>query len=63
MTSENPSKEFSAIHTEKLEEDQSQRRRSSINEIAHSEIPVWEIRRTYTKQGMADFYDTYFPDV
>lgn len=48
------SKEPSVEHDEKavVSIDRTlQRRRSSVTEIQHSQVPVWELRRTYTKHG------------
>lgn len=51
MTSEYKEKEFSTLHLEETADDQPQRRRSSVAAIDHTETPVWEVRKTYTKQG------------
>jgi hypothetical protein len=48
------SKELSVEHDEKTVVEINhtlQRRRSSVTEIQHSQVPVWELRRTYTKHG------------
>ena len=52
MSSETSSKEDTTTHLEKSDYDDRRRRRSSVTEIAHNDLPVYEIRKSYTKQGM-----------
>lgn len=40
-----------AVHTEIIQEDPI--RRGSITSDMHAEAPVWDLRRTYTKSGIA----------
>lgn len=45
------SKDPNMAHIEKSVEEGMTRRQSSVTEIAHTEAPVWQLRKTYTRQG------------
>ena len=53
MSSDSDSKEIHTHHEGTIVEDAvAPRRRSSVAAIVHTEVPVWEQRRTYGKHGM-----------
>lgn len=51
MVPDNTSKPVDMAHIETIEQKGVERRRSSVTDIAHTEVPVWQIRKTYTRQG------------
>lgn len=61
MSENSSTKEYATIHVEhEKHEDGPPRRRSSVADIAHNDAPIWEVRRTYTKQGIAGVFSSRY---
>lgn len=62
MSSDSVSKEVNMHHEETIAGDAfASRRRSSVVAIVHTEVPVWEQRRTYAKHGMLPVLTSFCP--
>lgn len=60
MVVDDSSKESGMSHVEQVDSENPPRRRSSVVEIEHTETPIWEVRKTYTKQGFMGIFSSRY---
>lgn len=60
MVVEDYTKETGMSHVEKVDSDQPPRRMSSVVAIEHTETPIWDVRKTYTKQGFMGIFSSRY---
>ncbi|KAK5082619.1 hypothetical protein LTR70_007537 [Exophiala xenobiotica] len=53
-------KEHDMAHVEKVAEEGMTRRQSSVTHTAYTEVPVWQIRKTYTRQGFMGIFTSKY---
>lgn len=60
MVVEDYNKETGMSHIETVDSEQAPRRGSSVVAIEHSEVPIWDVRKTYTKQGFMGIFSSRY---